>query len=62
MKPLLSIKEASELVGLSVPSLYKYCFLRTIPHTKIGTRLLFDEDRLAAWVNEHRREPAQASA
>ena len=62
MKPLLSIKEASELVGLSVPTLYKYVFLRTVPYIKIGTRVLFDEDMTAAWVNEHRREPAKASA
>jgi len=62
MKPLLSIKEASELVGLSVPTLYKYILLGTVPHVKLGTRVLFDEDRLAAWVDEHRREPEKASA
>ena len=60
MKALLSIKETSELVGLSVPTLYKYVLLRTVPHVKIGARALFDEERLAAWVNEHRREPAKA--
>jgi excisionase family DNA binding protein len=62
MKPLLSIKEASELVGLSVPTLYKYVLLRTVPFVKLGTRVLFDEDRLETYVNEHRREPAKASA
>ena len=35
MKPLLSIKQASELTGLSVPTLYKYVFLRTIPFVKL---------------------------
>lgn len=62
MKALLNIKRASELTGLSVPTLYKYIFLRTVPYVKISTRVMFDEDRLAAWVDEHRREPAKASA
>ncbi len=62
MKPLLNIKQASELTGLSVATLYKYVFLRTIPFVKLSTRVLFDEDSLAAWIDEHRREPAKASA
>ena len=62
MKPLLSIKQASELTGLSIRTLHKYIFLRSVPHVKISTRVMFDEDRLAAWVDEHRREPAKASA
>lgn len=62
MKPLLSIKQASDLTGLSVPTLYKYVFLRTIPHVKISTRVLFDQDSLAKYIDEHRREPAKASA
>jgi excisionase family DNA binding protein len=62
MRPLLSIKRASELTGLSVATLYKYVLLRIVPFVKLGTRVLFDEDRLAAWIDEHRREPPKASA
>lgn len=62
MKPLLNIKQASELTGLSVPTLYKYVFLRIVPFVKISTRVLFDEDKLGEWIDEHRREPAKASA
>jgi excisionase family DNA binding protein len=62
MKPLLSIKEASELTGLSVATLYKYKLLRTVPFVKIGRRLLFDEDRLVAWIDGHRSEPMMTNA
>ena len=61
MKPVLAIKQASELTGLSVPTIYRYVLLRTIPHVKISTRVLFDEDSLAKYIDEHRREPAKAS-
>lgn len=61
MKPLLSIKKAAELTGLSVATLYKYKLLRVVPFVKIGTRVLFEEDRLSAWIDEHRREPAKTS-
>lgn len=62
MKPLLSIKQASELTGLSVPTIYKYRLHGIIPYVKSSTRLLFDQDSLEAWIGEHRREPAKASA
>lgn len=54
MKPLLSIRQASELTGLSVATLYKYKLLRIVPFVKLGRRLLFDEDCLAVWIDEHK--------
>ena len=62
MKSLLSIKQASTLTGLSVATLYKYKLLGTIPFVKLGRRLLFDEDRLVAWIDEHRSEPVMTNA
>ena len=51
---ILNIREASELVRLRPSTLYAYVSRRTIPHLKVGSRLLFDEDELRAWIDTHR--------
>jgi len=51
MKALLTIEEASELTKLSVKTLYTYAEKETIPHIKLGRRVLFSEDKLEEWVN-----------
>jgi len=51
MKALLTIEEASELTKLSVKTLYTYAEKETIPHIKLGRRVLFSEDKLEQWVN-----------
>lgn len=56
MNKLLSVKEAAELLGLRVPTIYKYVCQRAIPYVKIGTRVLFDPARLEAWVKRHERQ------
>jgi len=54
---LLTIQEASELTRLSVKTLYNATCKRTIPFTKLGGKLLFDEAKLVAWIEEHSFDP-----
>lgn len=61
MNRLLGVKEAAELLGIKVPTLYKYVCQGTVPVVKIGSRVLFDPDRLAVWVRKHSREPVLQS-
>lgn len=56
---LLSIREAANRLGLKVPTIYKYVGIRAVPFVKIGSRVLFDADRLDAWVRAHAVEPKQ---
>jgi excisionase family DNA binding protein len=42
--------------------LFKLVAWRKIPHTKLGRRVRFDEDRLAEWLQEHAIEPVAPTA
>jgi excisionase family DNA binding protein len=57
MSKLLTISEASELTRLTVKTLYSKVCRREVPFTKLGGKLLFDEDRLRKWIDEHSVEP-----
>lgn len=54
MSDVINIKQASELVGLTVNTLYSYCARRKIPHLKLGAKLLFRRSELEAWLDAHR--------
>lgn len=53
---LLVIKQAAELLNLSVPTLYGYVHERMIPHSKIKKRLYFSKRELTEWVQAGRKE------
>jgi excisionase family DNA binding protein len=57
MAEYLSVKEAADMLRLSVPTIYKFCTERRIPFAKVGTRTVFDRDDLIAWVNNRKVEP-----
>jgi excisionase family DNA binding protein len=58
MQGLLSITQASELLGLRPSTLYKMVCKRTINFVKLGSRVLFAPESLARWVEERSHEPA----
>lgn len=60
MTKLLSIREASEVLGLKPSTLHKYVCERTIPFVKLGSRLLFKPESLEAWVAARAHEPEGA--
>ena len=57
MQKLLSINEASEFLGLRVPTIYKYICSRKIPYVKLGSRVLFDSNKLEEWIERNSVQP-----
>jgi excisionase family DNA binding protein len=50
-KKWLTITEAARYIGMSVGFLRKNVRLRTVPHTRIGSKALrFDRDALDTWL------------
>ncbi len=52
---LLSVKEASNLLGLPVNTIYQYVSRNKIPNVKIGSRTLFDLDGLTKEKNPYNK-------
>jgi excisionase family DNA binding protein len=51
-KKWLTITEAARHIGMSVGFLRKNIRLRTVPHTRIGSKALrFDRDALDSWLS-----------
>ena len=53
MERLISIQEASVLLGLKVPTIYKKICRRELPHIKLGGKVLFRPSELERWVQKH---------
>lgn len=48
--PVLDIREASELLGKSVGTIYSLTSQKAIPFSKRGNKLYFFKDELLAWI------------
>jgi excisionase family DNA binding protein len=59
-KQTLSVPEASAMLGLRRSTLYKYTCQRVIPYYKLGSRILFDEQKLRSWMESRAVEPLSA--
>jgi excisionase family DNA binding protein len=57
MNKLLSVEQTADLLGLKPATIYKYRLQGTIPHIKLGTRVLFDPEELHEWVKKHAVKP-----
>ncbi len=53
---LLNIKQAAEMLNLSVPTLYGYVHDMLIPYSKIKKRLYFSKRELTEWVQSGRKK------
>jgi excisionase family DNA binding protein len=53
---LLNIKQAGELLNLSVPTLYGYVHRAEIPVSKRGKRLYFSKQELLDWIKLGRKK------
>lgn len=49
----LTMPEVSSLLRRSASSVYKDVEAHRIPAYKIGGRLVFDREKLVAWIEEH---------
>ncbi len=53
---LLTVKQAGELLNLSVPTIYGLVSRSEIPVSKRGKRLYFSKQELLQWVKEGRKK------
>jgi len=54
-KDILTISEASELLNLSIPTIYTYTHKKLIPFYKTGKKLMFKTSDLVIWINAHKK-------
>jgi excisionase family DNA binding protein len=47
---LLTLVEATEILGLSLSTLYKYVEKSMIPHLRIGRSIRFNPSTLEMWI------------
>lgn len=52
----LGIKEASKLIGKTVPTLYGYCQRNEMPYHKNGNRLIFFKSELIDWIKQGKQK------
>lgn len=52
---LLTITEASEMLNLSIPTIYSKVSRRELPHQKKGKKLYFSREELLSFVKEGKR-------
>lgn len=53
MSQLLNIGQVAEMLNVSIPTLYRMTSQKRIPFIKLGQRVLFDPEKVAAWLAEH---------
>lgn len=53
---LLTIREAAEIIHLSVPTIYGLVQRQAIPVSKKGKRLYFTQQELNAWIKSGRKK------
>ena len=56
MEKLLSVQEASELLGVKVSTLYSWIHQGFVPHIKLGRLVKFSTSDLSQWVEERKQE------
>ncbi|MAG34825.1 MAG: hypothetical protein CL878_01025 [Dehalococcoidia bacterium] len=61
MDRLITIGQASLIIGLATSTIYKMVHERRIPFVKLGSRLLFSEERIRRWVGENSTEPVASA-
>lgn len=52
LRPVLSVAEAAELLGVSEWLVLQQIRLGELPHKRCGRRIVLSRDRLLAWLND----------
>jgi excisionase family DNA binding protein len=55
--PLLNVREAAQILRVSVSTLYGWAWQRKIPFVKVGRALRFGSADLESFIRSHRVEP-----
>jgi len=53
LRRLITAKEASQYLGLSIDTVHRMASLKKLPYLKIGDRVLFDVKALDHWIEKH---------
>lgn len=53
-KRYLTIEQVAQLTTLKKSYIYKCTHTRTIPHIKMGSRVVFDYDDIVAWMESNK--------
>ena len=53
---VLTMKEAAELMRISVAMVSRLVHTQGLPHMRIGRRVFFPKDRLERWLEEQVKE------
>ena len=53
LRRLITAKEASQYLSISVDTIYHMASRRKLPYLKIGDRVLFDVKALDYWIEKH---------
>ena len=54
---LLSIQECAEALNIAKITLYKLVSAKRIPFVKLGSRVLFEPEKIAGWIEERSVKP-----
>ena len=49
-KEYLNVSQLSQYIFLSVPAIYQRVANDTIPHSRIGSRIIFEKSEIDVWV------------
>jgi excisionase family DNA binding protein len=58
-REVMNIKEASDYLGVSADTLYKYVYEERIPAFKLGNRWKFKKSKLDQWMEAKSMERAE---
>jgi len=56
-KDFMNIEQASAYLSLAKSTLYTYVSKDTVPYIKLGSKVIFDKNDLARWLNGMKRGP-----
>ena len=58
---LRSIQEVAEALNIAPITLYKLVSAKRIPFVKLGSRVLFEPEKIAAWIEERSVKPINSN-
>ena len=58
-KKLVSVKELSEITGLSCSTIYTWVSQRRIPFVKVGRLTKFELEKIEKWLETNRHEVSE---
>ena len=61
-KLVYSVYDLVDLLGISISSVYKGINDNSIPHLRVGARILISKKMLAEWLSKRDDPPAPASS